>query len=117
MLRKVKKDFKMSLARGGGTIIGAQVDVWRPTADDWELVSQFLLKDTVQSKETIEASLPTGAFMCVFQCFVEESINGRYEFDFSVGNKSTFVSDGDVDSTPAKNDKKVFKDQFVLEVS
>lgn len=117
MLRKVKKDFKMTLKRGGGTIIGAEIDVWRPTTDDWELVGRFMFSDAVQSTETIDATLPKGAYTCVFQGFVTESINGRYDFDFLVGGKSTFISDGDVDSTPAKNDKQIFKDQFVLEVS
>lgn len=117
MLRKVKKDFKLSLERGGGSIIGAEIDVWRPTTDDWELVRRFIFNDVVQGTETINASLPKGAYTCVFQGFVTESINGRYEFDFSVDDKSTFISDGDVDTTPAKNDKQTFKDQFVLEVS
>ncbi len=117
MLRKVKKDFKMALKRGGGSIIGAEIDVWRPTANDWELVGRFIFSDAVQSTETINATLPSGAYSCVFQGFVTESINGRYDFDFSVAGKSTFISDGNVDTTPAKNDKQVFKDQFVLEVS
>jgi hypothetical protein len=117
MLRKVKREFKMALKRGGGSIIGAEIDVWRPTPDDWELVSRFIFNDVVQSTETINATLPAGAYTCVFQGFVTESINGRYDFNFLVAGKSTFISDGDVDTTPAKNDKQVFKDQFVLEVS
>ncbi len=117
MLRKVPKNFKLSLSRSGGAIIGAQIDVWKPTQTDWEHVDQYMFDQPLKSTETVQATLPKGAYACVFQCFVEESINGRYDFDFSVAGKSTFIDSGDVNNTAAKNDSKVFKDQFVLEVA
>jgi hypothetical protein len=52
----------------------------------------------------------------VFKCFVEESLNGRYKFTFAVGGTDTYADEGDVNLTPADNDSKVFKDQFILAV-
>jgi hypothetical protein len=52
----------------------------------------------------------------VFQCFVEESLNGKYEFRLDVAGEPTFADAGDVNTTAASNDSKVYKDQFVLEI-
>ena len=116
MLRKVSTKFEMSFERSGGAIIAARVDIWKPAADQWRQVAAMEFENPLQSIEKVKGKLPRGQYTCVFQCFVEESLNGRYDFNFAVDGKATFVDSGDVNTTTASNDSKVFKDQFVLDV-
>jgi len=116
MLRKVSKNFEMSLDRSGGSIITARVDIWKAEEDQWVQVAELEFNDPLQSSEKLKRKLPAGQYTCVFQCFVEESLNGRYDFNFAVDAKPTFADTGDVNTTSASNDSKIFKDQFILAV-
>ena len=116
MLRKVSTKFEMSFDRSGGAIIVARVDVWKPEADQWRQVRALEFKDPLKSTEVIKEKLARGQYTCVFQCFVQESLNGRYDFNFAVDGKATFIDTGDVNTTTATDDSKVFKDQFILDV-
>jgi hypothetical protein len=44
-------------------------------------------------------------------------LNGVYRFDLDIDGNTVFQDHGDVNTTSAKNDSKVYKDQFVLEVA
>lgn len=116
MLRKTSSPVAFEFARSGGSIILARVDLWKATTDDWQLVASSEFKDATKPLEPSTLDLPKGSYTGVFQCFVQESLNGRYRFGFSVGGSATFRADGDVNTTPAKDDTKVFKDSFILEV-
>lgn len=117
MLRKSKSPVALAFSRKGGSIILARVDIWKAKADDWVLVFTHEFRDPTQALESSSATLAKGTYAGVFQCFVQESLNGRYHFELAVGAKPTFADDGDVNTTPAKDDTKVFRDQFMLEVS
>lgn len=116
MLRKSKSPVSIDFKRQGGSIILARVDIWKAKANDWELVASEEFKSATKPTESATLSLAKGSYTGIFQCFVEESLNGRYHFELNVGGKPTFVADGDVNTTPANDDAKVFKDQFILEV-
>lgn len=116
MLRITKSPVDFSFARGGGSIVVARTDIWRAKPTGWELVEAVEFNDPTKKSETQAPTLPAGEYTCVFQCYVEESVNGVYRFDLSVGKQSTMVGSGDANTTPAANDSKVFKDQFVLRV-
>jgi len=116
MLRKVSSKFEMSFDRSGGAIVVARVDIWKPEEDQWRQVGALEFKNTLKATEKIREKLAPGQYTCVFQCFVQESLNGRYDFSFAVDGKATFVDTGDVNTTAASDDSKVFKDQFVLDV-
>lgn len=116
MRRIVSNNFQMSFSRAGGSIITARVDVWRASGDQWVHVDALPFDRPVVPKERQDRQLDRGEYTCVFQCFVEESLNGKYDFDLSVDGSPTYVDQGDVNTTAAKNDSKVYKDQFILEV-
>jgi len=116
MLRKAKSPVELKFTRAGGSIIVAQVDIWRPTEEGWVLVDQVKFSDATQQEEAQDLKLTPDRYTCVFQCFVQESLNGRYDFAFSVEDKATFADDGDVNTTPSNDDSKVYKDEFVLAV-
>jgi hypothetical protein len=116
MMRNVRSPFKLQFSRSGGALITARVDVWKATQDDWQFVAQYEFSDAAQPTEILQGKLPAGSYTCVFKCFVEESLNGRYKFTFAVGGTDTYADEGDVNLTPADNDSKVFKDQFILAV-
>jgi hypothetical protein len=116
MLRKSKSPVPMAFQRSGGSIVQARADVWKARADDWQLVASALFMDATQPSDSVDVTLPKGSYTCVFQCFVQESLNGRYAFDFTVDSQPTFADKGDVNTTPAKDDRKQFQDQFILEV-
>lgn len=116
MRRIVGKEFVMSFRRQGGSIITARVDVWRAEGDQWKHVAELPFDRSVVDVERQSRQLPAGEYTCVFQCFVEESLNGRYDFELSVNDAATYADNGDVNTTAAKNDSKVYKDQFILEV-
>jgi hypothetical protein len=116
MLRKVSSKFEMSFERSGGAIIVARVDIWQPTEEQWRQVAVLEFKNPLKTVEKIKEKLGAGQYTCVFQCFVQESLNGRYDFGFAVDGKPTFIDTGDVNTTAASDDSKVFKDQFILEV-
>jgi hypothetical protein len=116
MRRIVSKDFRMSLTRSGGSIIKVRVDVWKATTTGWEPVTELRFDNALARSEQAQGRLERGEYMCVFQCSVEESLNGVYGFDFAVNETDTFVDRGNVNTTAVKNDLRVFKDQFVLEV-
>jgi hypothetical protein len=117
MLRTAKSPVTFNFERSGGSLIVAQVDVWKATANDWKLAGQFKFTDATQPAQNLSGVLPKGSYTCIFQCFVQESLNGKYKFSFDVGSKTTYEDEGDVNTTAASNDSKVFKDQFVLEVT
>jgi hypothetical protein len=116
MLRKSKSPVKLDFKRAGGSIIVSQVDVWKPTEEGWVLVAQTKFSDATQQVESHQVRLDPDRYTCVFQCFVQESLNGRYEFALSVQGKETFVDHGDVNTTTSNDDSKVYKDEFVLMV-
>ena len=116
MLRKTTSPVTFDFAREGGSIILARVDIWKANVDGWELKASNEFKDAVKSNESAKLPLPEGSYTGIFQCFVQESLNGRYSFELSVGGKATFLDKGDVNTTTAKDDTKVFKDQFIVEV-
>lgn len=116
MLRKTKSPLPLTLQRSGGSIVKARADVWRAGADDWTLIGTAEFDDATKPAESFTLTLAKGSYTCVFQCLVQESLNGRYSFEFLVDGASTFADTGDVNTTPAKDDRKVFQDQFLLEV-
>ena len=116
MLRKSGKSVKMRFTRAGGSIVVARTDLWKATSSGWKPVTAFTFNDPTNPAESQVKPVPAGSYTCVFQCFVEESLNGKYQFQFDVGSTKTFADEGDVNTTSAPNDTKVFKDQFILEV-
>jgi hypothetical protein len=116
MLRKTSSPVTVDFDRAGGSLVLARVDIWKAAADGWELQASTEFKDAVKPTESASLALPKGSYTGVFQCFVQESLNGRYKFELRVGGKATFADSGDVNTTPSKDDTKVFKDQFVVEV-
>lgn len=116
MLRTVSAPFDFSLSRAGGSLITARIDVWLPSDEGWKPVTSCVFSDSTVPKEVRSLELAPNTYTCVFQCFVEESLNGRYEFQFSVNEAATYSDSGDVNTTSANNDSKVYKDQFVLVV-
>lgn len=116
MLRKSGPSVNMEFSRAGGSIVIARTDVWKATPDGWQAVAAFVFNDPMKPSESVVQKLPVGSYTCVFQCFVEESLNGKYRFELDVAKDETFADDGDVNTTSAPDDKKVFKDQFILEV-
>jgi len=116
MLRTAKSPAKFDFKRAGGSIIVSQVDIWKPTEAGWVLVNQAKFSDATQLIESQEVELAPDRYTCVFQCFVQESLNGRYDFALAVQGKKTFADSGDVNTTPSNDDSKVYKDEFVLAV-
>lgn len=117
MFRTSKSPVTFAFERAGGSIIIGQIDVWKATSKDWQLVSQIKFSDVTAPSESKDETLPKGDYTCVFQCFVQESLNGKYEFELDVAKKSTYLDSGDCNTTSAPNDTKVYKDQFLLEVA
>jgi hypothetical protein len=117
MLRIGKSPFEMRFERGGGALTIARLDIWMPTDTDWQSMGSFTFTDSAQATEMKQGNLPPGDYTCIFQCFVEESLNGKYSFTFSVVGKPTYQDDGDVNASSAKNESKVFRDQFVLRIT
>jgi hypothetical protein len=117
VLRVAASPVEVRFFRAGGSIVIARVDVWKATPNAWEPVAVYDLRDTLSQVEVIQQVLPAGSYTCVFQCFVQESLNGKYEFRLDVAGEPTFSDAGDVNTTSASNDSKVYKDQFVLQVS
>ena len=116
MLRKAKSPVKLDFRRAGGSIIVSQVDIWKPTEEGWVLVDQAKFSDATQQLESRMVKLAPDRYTCVFQCFVQESLNGRYDFNLAVQGKETFADHGDVNTTTSNDDSKVYKDEFVLAV-
>lgn len=106
----------MQFTRKGGSIITARVDVWKAGPNGWQAIEIFNFSDPLKPVETITKPLAKGDYMCVFQCYVHESLNGKYDFTFDVAGQRTFFDDGDVNTTSSPDDSKVFKDQFQLTV-
>jgi hypothetical protein len=106
----------MSFDRSGGSIIAARVDVWKPQENQWVQVAAVEFDEPLKTTETVSTKLPKGQYTCIFKCFVEESLNGHYDFNFLVHGKKTFFASGDVNTTSAPDDAQVFKNQFVLKV-
>jgi len=116
MLRTVTSPFNMSFTRSGGALITARADVWKADPGGWVHIAQFEFSNPTLPAEQLQGTLPSGSYTCVFKCYVEESLNGIYSFDFQIGGVDTYNDDGDVNSTSAGNDSKVYKDQFILEI-
>jgi hypothetical protein len=107
----------MGFSRAGGSIVLARVDIWKATPTGWEPVAVYDFRNSLISPESGNQAIAPGSYTCVFQCFVEESLNGQYKFELDVAGVPTFADSGDVNTTAAKNDSKVYKDQFVLNVT
>lgn len=116
MLRTAKSPVKFEFTRGGGSIIVSQVDIWKATKERWVLINQVKFSDATKPTESQQLDLTPAQYTCVFQCFVQESLNGRYDFALSVQGTKTFADNGDVNTTPSNDDSKVYKDEFVLAV-
>ncbi|WP_457353508.1 hypothetical protein [Roseateles sp. P5_D6] len=117
MLRQSASPVEFEFSRSGGTIVLAQLDIWQPGANDWTLVATQPFSKAKRPSESVALKLPKGSYTCVFQCFVQESLNGKYGFTFAVAGQDTYADGGDVNTTAAKDDTKAFKDQFILEVA
>lgn len=116
MLRTSKSPVSIEFSRKGGSRIFGQLDIWRPSPEGWVFVESLEFRKLKTKAEDISLKIPKGTYTCMFQCFVQESLNGRYEFTLNVDGAVVFADSGDVDKTSAKDDAKAFKDQFVLEV-
>jgi hypothetical protein len=116
MLRTAKSPVEFEFKRTGGSIIVSQVDIWKPTEERWVLVDQVKFSDATHQVESQKVKLAPDRYNCVFQCFVQESLNGRYDFALAVQSKETFTDHGDVNTTPSNDDSKIYKDEFVLAV-
>lgn len=116
MLRTARSPVDISFSRSGGSIIVSRTDIWKAKDDGWELVDNADFNDPRMQSQTASLKLAPGTYTCVFQCFVEESVNGIYAFSLDIAGKPTMADKGDANTTPAKSDTKVFKDQFVLVV-
>jgi hypothetical protein len=116
MLRTAESPVEFEFKRAGGSIIVSQIDIWKPTKKGWVLVNQVKFSDATQQMESQKLKLAPDRFTCVFQCFVQESLNGRYDFALAVQGQKTFADQGDVNTTPSNDDSKVYKDEFVLAV-
>jgi len=116
MLRTSGPSVTMQFGRKGGSIIIARVDVWKATASDWQAIEMFNFDNALLPQQTITKPLALGSYICVFQCYVHESLNGKYDFDFQISGQQTFFDSGDVNTTSSPDDSKVFKDQFQLTV-
>lgn len=116
MLRNVKSPFQLEFTRSGGALVTARLDVWQATNAGWQPAAQYEFRQATQPREVVTGTLAQGSYTCVFQCYVEESLNGKYAFSFSVGGVGTYSDSGDVNTTSAPNESKVYKDQFILVV-
>jgi hypothetical protein len=116
MLRFAKSPVELGFSRSGGSIIKARTDVWLATESGWELMASSEFADAAKSAESVRVELKPGQYTCVFQCVAQESVNGVYRFALAVDGKPTIANEGDANTTPAKNDEKIFKDQFVIAV-
>jgi hypothetical protein len=116
MIRNVKSPFELKFSRSGGALVTARLDIWKPAQNDWQSVAQYEFSKGAEATEILQGTLAPGSYTCVFKCYVEESLNGKYSFDFVVDGTDTYSDDGDVNTTAADNDSKVYKDQFILVV-
>lgn len=116
VLRNVRPSFSLSFSRSGGALVIARVDVWKPTTPEWQLIQSFLFNDSTLPKEVLPGELVAGSYTCVFQCFVQEAVNGVFQFAFAVDAEPTYEDGGDVNTTSAPNDSKTYHDEFVLNV-
>lgn len=116
MLVQSASPVSLSLSRSGGSIIQSRLDIWRSTANGWQAVGSSLFNQVTQATESQNLKLPKGTYAAVFTCRVEESINGVYDFGFSVGMQKLYADKGNVNTTNDPHDSKAYKDQFVLEV-
>lgn len=117
MIRKGKSPIEFDFSRTGGAIVRARVDVWESSANEWKLAAQVPMDKVLSADESRRVDLVKGTYLCVFQCMVEESLNGRYGFVLGVAGKATYEDSGDVNTTPNPADRKVFDDQFLLQVT
>jgi len=107
----------LNLTRRGGSIITARLDCWSATQQGWKLAGSAVFQDVTKPSEPQSISpLAKGQYTAVFTCRVEESINGVYEFTFSAANQQLYADKGNVNTSPAPNDWKAYKDQFILDI-
>lgn len=116
MQLNVQNEFDIQLDRTkGGAFVKARVDAWKATDEAWELAGTFALSDVLQKNERRTCTLPDGAsYLCVFQCEIEESLNGIYAYDFYVNNTKVVFGAGDVNTTKNPHDGAAAKAQFML---
>lgn len=118
MLVPSGKAVKMDFARSGGSIVEGRIDVWEATKQGWKSVAVFKFNESTKSSETSTQQIADGSYTCVFKCRVMESVNGLYGYKLDVAKtKKVCEGDGDVNTSSAPDDVKVFRDQFILEVS
>ena len=106
----------MELKRAGGSIIIARADFWSATATGWTLIASASFQAVANPNEAQSVKLKKGQYTVVFTCRVEESVNGTYDFSFSVAGAALYADKGNVNTTSDPHDAKVYKDQFVLDV-
>jgi hypothetical protein len=107
----------MNLKRGGGSIILARVDFWSATPTGWKLIASANFQNVASKAEAQSTKLAKGQYSVVFTCRVEESVNGIYDFKFDVAGVALYADSGNVNTTSDPHDSKVYKDQFVLDVT
>jgi len=103
--------------RKGGSIITSRADVWSAVASGWKLVDAVVFQQVTAPNEQLSLKLQKGQYTVVFQCRVEESVNGVYDFGLNCGASAVFADNGNVNTTSDPHDAKVYKDQFVLDVN
>ncbi|MDO9003785.1 MAG: hypothetical protein Q7V20_10065 [Aquabacterium sp.] len=106
----------LQLKRQGGTVIQSRIDFWSATPNGWQLASSDVFQRVTKPVEQQSAKLAKGQYTAVFSCRVEESVNGKFEFEFDVNGVAIYADKGNVNTTPDPHDAKVYKDQFVLNV-
>ena len=108
--------FNIELQRRGGAIIVCRVDYWLPTQSDWDLKDSTHFNHVTTEVESHSVNLASGHYTVVAKFFVEESINGVFDFNLLVNGQSVSSKSGDVNKTSSSSDSMTYKSQFVLHV-
>lgn len=118
MLINSKEAIKFTLHRDGGAIVIARLDIWTAVGSGWKIVESALLQNVAKSPEdyTFQPIQP-GTYTAVLVCHVEESINGIFSLKAIINDTLVAEKEGDVDITSQPHDTKVYKNQFLLDVS
>ncbi len=115
----VSTNFDITLNRlKGGALVRAQLEAWKSDASDWKLAGAFPMVDVLNPSETVACTLPPGTtYLCILRYDVIESLNGVFEYDFSINGTRLIGDSGNVNKTSNPNDTSSFKAQFMLHVS
>ena len=104
------------LNRKGGCVITSRLNFWVASQAGWQLAGSSIFQNVTSPREHQTITLPSGSYTVVSKYFVEESVNGVYEFEMFVSNQSIGSKGGDINTTSNPHDSMTFKNQFVLEV-